>query len=201
LYRQGAAEVKVLAKEDIPGRTRAVSRYCTSHERLRIKRYITGNIGHYPFPISYNPLIHSIRRSNVIPVDISIMDEDSPVPVAARRRGRPRIPRAIDKNVSSRCFSPECCPNEDGVVITLLPDELELLRLVDLEGMEQEEAAGVLGVSRRTAWRDLHTARRKVADALTSGKTLQIGGCPRAIKGLCPRKCPRFSKYPPQDSQ
>lgn len=82
------------------------------------------------------------------------------------------------------------------MVITLLPEEVELLRLVDLEGLEQEEAAAVLGVSRRTVWRDLHIARKKVADALSSGKSIQIGGCPRAIKGLCPRKCPRFpDKY------
>ena len=50
--------------------------------------------------------------------------------------------------------------------ITLNPDEIELLRLIDLEDLEQEEAAEKLGVSRKTAWRDLHEARRKIADAL-----------------------------------
>ncbi|OPX68361.1 MAG: hypothetical protein A4E37_00952 [Methanoregulaceae archaeon PtaB.Bin056] len=120
------------------------------------------------------------------------MDEDAPVPPATRRRGRPRTPRVIGNAFSSRCYSPHCWPDEERAVITLLPDEVELLRLVDLEGMEQEEAAAILGVSRRTVWRDLHTARRKVADALTSGKSLQIGGCTRAARGVCPRKCPRF---------
>lgn len=122
------------------------------------------------------------------------MDDDLLAPVMKRRRGRPRTPRLINDSVSSRCFSPECCPHEEEIIITLLPEEVELLRLVDLEGLEQEEAANVLGVSRRTVWRDLHTARRKVADALTSGKTLQLGGCPRAAKGLCPRECPRYTK-------
>jgi hypothetical protein len=99
----------------------------------------------------------------------------------------------IDDTVSSRCYSPQCWPNEEGITITLLPDEVELLRLVDLEGMEQEEAAEALGVSRRTVWRDLHTARKKVADALTTGKSIQIGGCPRASRSACPRRCPRFT--------
>lgn len=109
------------------------------------------------------------------------------------------MPRLIDDSVSSRCYSPECCPHDEEIIVTLLPEEIELLRLVDLQGLEQEEAAEALGVSRRTVWRDLHTARRKVADALTSGKTLQIGGCPRAAKGLCPRECPRFPKPIPKD--
>ena len=111
-----------------------------------------------------------------------------------RRRGRPRIPRAIDDNVSSRCYSPQCCPDEDRTIVTLLPEEVELLRLVDLKGLEQEEAATALGVSRRTVWRDLHTARKKVTDALTTGKGIQIGGCPRAAKGVCPKDCPRFPR-------
>lgn len=120
------------------------------------------------------------------------MNQEPVEPETRRRRGRPRRPRSIDDTQSSRCYSPQCCPHDEEVTITLLPEEVELLRLIDLEGLEQEEAAAVLGVSRRTVWRDLHTARRKVADALTSGKTIQMGGCPRALKGLCPRKCPRF---------
>ncbi|HQJ19122.1 MAG TPA: DUF134 domain-containing protein [Methanolinea sp.] len=108
-----------------------------------------------------------------------------------RRRGRPRMPRALGEPLSSRCFAPECAPDEEGPAITLLPEEVELLRLVDLEGLEQEEAAAVLGVSRRTVWRDLHTARRKVAEALTTGKCLRMDRCPRVDEGKCPRKCRR----------
>ncbi len=120
------------------------------------------------------------------------MDEYIPAAGAPRRRGRPRTQRVIGNMFSSRCYSPQCWPHEERAVVTILPEEVELLRLVDLEGMEQEEAAATLGVSRRTAWRDLHEARRKVADALTTGKSLQIGGCSRASRGICPRKCPRF---------
>ena len=74
--------------------------------------------------------------------------------------------------------------------ISLQPDEIELIRLIDLEGLEQEEAAEKLGVSRKTAWRDLHEARRKIADALVNGKGIEMAGCQKAAEGRCP-KCPR----------
>lgn len=109
----------------------------------------------------------------------------------ARRRGRPRMPRAIGEMSASRCFVPECAPEGEDVAITLLPEEVELLRLIDLEGLEQEEAASLLGVSRRTVWRDLHAARRKVAEALTTGKRLRLARCPRMEQGACPRRCCR----------
>ncbi len=52
--------------------------------------------------------------------------------------------------------------------------ELEAFRLVDLEGLSQEEAGQKMGVSRGTVWRLLHSARRKTAQALTEGRPLQI---------------------------
>jgi predicted DNA-binding protein (UPF0251 family) len=104
-----------------------------------------------------------------------------------QRRGRPRLRRIINGNAESRCYKPCCCPCEDSEEISLRPDELELLRLVDLEGLEQEEAAARLGVSRKTAWRDLHEARRKVADALVYGKGIGIAGCQKAAEGRCPK--------------
>jgi predicted DNA-binding protein (UPF0251 family) len=52
--------------------------------------------------------------------------------------------------------------------------ELEALRLVDLEGLSQEEAGTKMGVSRGTVWRLLQSARKKTAQALTEGKPLQI---------------------------
>ena len=64
-------------------------------------------------------------------------------------------------------------------MISLQPEEIELIRLIDLEGLEQEEAATRLGVSRKTAWRDLHETRKKIADALINGKGIEIAGCQR----------------------
>lgn len=84
----------------------------------------------------------------------------------------------------------------------LLPEEIELLRLVDLEGMQQEEAASVLGISRRTVWRDLHEARRKIAEALIYGKGIRVSECNLRTEGLCPREdediCPREGESCPK---
>ncbi|MDD1674240.1 MAG: DUF134 domain-containing protein [Methanomicrobiales archaeon] len=106
------------------------------------------------------------------------------------RRGRPRLRRTIAGSPESHCYQPCCCPEKEGPGISLQPDEIELIRLIDLEGLEQEEAAERLGVSRKTAWRDLHEARRKIADALVNGKGIEITGCTKAAEGRCP-KCPR----------
>lgn len=70
------------------------------------------------------------------------------------------------------------------------------ISLIDLQQMEQEQAAAVLGVSRKTIWRDIHDARRKIADALINGKIIQMAECSRRLEGHCPRRnkklCPKI---------
>ena len=97
--------------------------------------------------------------------------------------------RTIAVTAECRCYQP-CCHEAEGQGISLKPEEIELIRLIDLDGLEQEEAAVRLGVSRKTAWRDLHEARRKIADALVNGKGITMAGCTKAAEGRCP-KCPR----------
>jgi len=65
------------------------------------------------------------------------------------------------------------------------PDELEALRLVDYEGLLQEEAAARMGVSRGTVWRCLDSARRKVGAMLVEGRELILasGEDKRTIEG------------------
>ena len=107
-----------------------------------------------------------------------------------RRRGRPRARRLIASETAPRCFLPQCRPAGTTEQVTLLPDEVECLRLVDLEGLQQEEAALALGISRKTLWRDLHEARRKLADALLHGKAIVMAGCDGPLSGVCPREHP-----------
>lgn len=52
--------------------------------------------------------------------------------------------------------------------------ELEAFRLVDMEGLSQEEAGQRMSVSRGTIWRLVQSARKKTAQALTEGRPLQI---------------------------
>ncbi len=58
--------------------------------------------------------------------------------------------------------------------ILLDPAELEAMRLIDLEGLSQEEAGKRMGVSRGTVWRLLKSGRRKVAQALIEGRPIAI---------------------------
>jgi predicted DNA-binding protein (UPF0251 family) len=58
------------------------------------------------------------------------------------------------------------------VRITLFRDELEALKLCDLDDLTQEEAGRKMGVSRGTVQRILSSGRKKVASALAEGKAV-----------------------------
>jgi predicted DNA-binding protein (UPF0251 family) len=60
--------------------------------------------------------------------------------------------------------------------VTVTLDGLEALRLADLEGLYQEEAAKRMGISRATFARVLTAARQAVSDALVNGKSLEVEG-------------------------
>jgi predicted DNA-binding protein (UPF0251 family) len=102
-----------------------------------------------------------------------------------RGRGRRRVERICEPGFRYRCFAPVCRNGPPAGSVHLRPDEVEVLRLVDLRGLTQDEAALALGVSRKTVWRDLHAARRKVADALVHGKNIEIAGCEETMRGSC----------------
>lgn len=72
-----------------------------------------------------------------------------------------------------RLFRVEDCYED---TITLCVDELESIRLIDFEGLEQNEAALRMEVSRGTFQRILYEARKKVAEALVQGKSIIIEG-------------------------
>lgn len=76
--------------------------------------------------------------------------------------------------------------------LKLTLDEFEALRLADLDGLHQEQAAARMGVSRQTFGRIVENARRKVAQALSSGMALNIEGgvvcTPLDRCGRCDRK-------------
>lgn len=71
-------------------------------------------------------------------------------------------------------FSPEEVSDKEPVVMSL--DEFETIRLLDREGMTQEQCAERMGIARTTVTAIYESARRKVADALVDGKRLLIRG-------------------------
>ncbi len=58
--------------------------------------------------------------------------------------------------------------------IPLYRDEIEVLKLCDLDGFTQEEAGKKMGVSRGTVQRILSSARRKTAMAIAECKAIVL---------------------------
>ena len=89
---------------------------------------------------------------------------------------RPRKRRLLDRTPQAAVYKPAGVPLDGLRRVRLLLEELEALRLADLEGLTQEEAAGRMGVSRSTFQRIVAQGRRQVARALAEGHALQIEG-------------------------
>lgn len=89
------------------------------------------------------------------------------------RRGR--NPKQINLNNPqiNNTFTPINPKNPEPVIIDLA--EIEAQRLVDYEGLSQEEAGAKMGVSRGTIWRLVQSARKKTSQALTEGRPIKIG--------------------------
>ncbi|WP_438270835.1 DUF134 domain-containing protein [Shewanella metallivivens] len=85
---------------------------------------------------------------------------------------RPKIPRTICGQPANICFKPNGIPMTQLEQVPLAEDEIEALRLVDLLGMQQQEAAKSMGVSRQTLANLVKAARLKVVDSLINGKAL-----------------------------
>jgi uncharacterized protein len=80
-------------------------------------------------------------------------------------------------------FKPAGIPLRELEEIVVALDELEALRLADLQGLYQEQAAEKMKISRPTFSRIVEEARRKVAEALIHGKALRMEGGAVIMKG------------------
>jgi predicted DNA-binding protein (UPF0251 family)/predicted Fe-Mo cluster-binding NifX family protein len=82
----------------------------------------------------------------------------------------------VDAKPGVWLFKPQGIPARLIDEIYLPIEGYEALRLADLEGLRQDEAAAKMKVSRQTFGRILSDARRAVADALIHGLALRIEG-------------------------
>ena len=89
---------------------------------------------------------------------------------------RPRKCRMVDAKPGVWLFKPQGIPARLLDEVYLPIEGYEALRLADLEGLRQDEAAAKMRVSRQTFGRILSEARRSVADALIHGLALRIEG-------------------------
>lgn len=110
--------------------------------------------------------------------------------------------RRVCAEFENKVFAPQGSVSND--YLTMNVEELEALRLCDLEGLDQEDAAKRMGVSRGTLQRILYAARQKSAKALCEGMGVLIQGgnyeiakTPCESKQLC-KKC-RHRKQSKED--
>lgn len=87
---------------------------------------------------------------------------------------RPRRRRRIGYKAEAFFFKPRGIPLPELEEVLLLPDEVEALRLKDVERMEQQAAAQEMDISQPTFNRILQSARKKVSDAIINGKAIRI---------------------------
>jgi len=89
---------------------------------------------------------------------------------------RPCCLRHVGQSPCAQYFKPAGIPIRMLEEVVLGLDELEALRLADLNGLYQAKAAEQMKISRPTFSRIVEQARRKVADALIHGKALRMEG-------------------------
>ncbi len=103
---------------------------------------------------------------------------------------RPEKLRRIGCTPTGRAFKPVGRPAAGLEVEPLRLDELEALRLADLEGLYQEAAAERMGVSRPTFARILARARQAVARAIVEERILVVADGPVESGTAEPLPCP-----------
>ena len=106
---------------------------------------------------------------------------------------RPRKLRNVCSMPKSCSFGPLDLRSIE--IINMTVDEYETIRLIDLEGLTQEECSKQMNVARTTVQGIYIDARKKLADSLVNGKRIIIGGgeyrlC-GGLQGGCGRGCHR----------
>ena len=89
---------------------------------------------------------------------------------------RPHKTRRVEHEPRVVYFKPQGVPLRALREVSLGLDELEALRLADLEGLSHEEAGERMAISRATFGRIVAQARAKVAEALVHGRAIRVEG-------------------------
>jgi uncharacterized protein len=89
---------------------------------------------------------------------------------------RPRKCRWVEFEPGITFFKTQGIPMRGLEQVIISVDELEALRLSDFLGLNQEDVAQEMNVSRPTVTRMLARAHRAIAEALVYGKAIKISG-------------------------
>lgn len=101
---------------------------------------------------------------------------------------RPTKWRKVEFIPNIQYFTPLDSEKEKIEENIILIEEVEAIRLKDLEKLEQEECAERMEVSRQTFQRILNTGREKIADSIINGKAIRIEGG-SFTRNICPVRC------------
>ncbi|MGC8654457.1 MAG: DUF134 domain-containing protein [Candidatus Kryptoniota bacterium] len=96
---------------------------------------------------------------------------------------RPTSARKICHPPLYSYFMPVAHPTISREEIVLTLDELEAVRLADHEGLYQDDAAELMGISRQTFGRIIQSARKKIAGAIVTGRSIRVAGGEVDIRG------------------
>lgn len=87
---------------------------------------------------------------------------------------RARVPRCIRFKPSVYYFKPRGIPLRSLEEIELKADELEALKLYEVDELDQTTAAKKMQISQPTFARLLDKAQKKLANAIINGKAVKI---------------------------
>ena len=102
---------------------------------------------------------------------------------------RPFRCRRIYCRPGSTYFKPRGIPVDILEEVNLTLDEFEAIRLADLEGLYQEDAAKKMNISRQTFGNIIESAHKKIADSIVNAKALKIEGGVYKMAGMKKFRC------------
>ncbi|MCF7835585.1 MAG: DUF134 domain-containing protein [Candidatus Marinimicrobia bacterium] len=87
---------------------------------------------------------------------------------------RPRSNRRIRFKPEVNYFKPRGVPMRSLEIVHLSEEEIEAIRLKNVENLDQTDCAKQMNTSQSTFQRILSSAYKKIAEALISGKAIEI---------------------------
>ena len=103
---------------------------------------------------------------------------------------RPKVKKIVSAIPIYAYFKPQGIPMIKLEIIKIDVEELEALKLKDVENLDQKSAAQRMGISRSTFQRLLSSARKKLVSSIIEGKALRVeGGNYIPDKNIIKTKC------------
>jgi predicted DNA-binding protein (UPF0251 family) len=84
------------------------------------------------------------------------------------------MPRCVQFNPSAIYFKPQGIPLRMLEEVILSIDEIEALKLYEVDNLDQTKAAKQMKISQPTFARTLASAIKKIAEAIIQGKAIRI---------------------------